>query len=236
MTRGGKWARMAVLSLKNALQLHRDSIHLFRRHSYGSSLSLSVLASEELGKYFIVEDLVWRSDIEGPRSPEDQEAWLRITYDHHAKQGQFGLVGQVALPKAVFERALRGALEGDKQRGLYVGLPRRGKRLELLARISSPRHVRRGATQVQITAVNDFFIVFALGCTAGFLILDIPAAQAVLSLRLARSLRRLWPGMSSAAKRYLGKPQLARLQERAGGLTTLELTRSAMASCRGPRS
>lgn len=203
MARDGKWARMAVLSLRNALQLHRDSIHLFRLRSYGSSLSLSVLASEEIGKYFLVEDLVWRSDIEGPRSPEDQEAWLKLAYNHHAKQGQFAWVGQLALPKAVVDRALRGGLEGDKQRGLYVGLPRRGKRLDLLARISSPRQVGRRAAQLQITAVNDFLIVFAAGCAEGYLILDIPAAEKVLSLRLARSLRRLWPSIGGAARRYV---------------------------------
>jgi AbiV family abortive infection protein len=207
-----KWARMAVLSLQNALQLHRDSIVLFQRRSYGSATSLSVLASEEIGKYFLVEDLVWRSGVEGPRSREDEEAWLKLAYDHHAKQGQFAWIGRRALPKALCERALRGGLEREKQRGLYVGLPRRGKRLNLLGRISTPKHVRRRGAEIQITAVNDFLIVFASGCAEGSLILDIPAAERLLSLRLARSLRLLWPPIGSAAKRYVQRttPELIR--------------------------
>jgi AbiV family abortive infection protein len=105
---------MAFLSFKNALSLHRDSVFLFSRHSYGSALSLSVLAAEEIGKYFLIEDLVWHSSIETPWPLEDQEAWLKLAYNHRTKQGQFATAAEITLPKRVFQRIIGGVLEGHK--------------------------------------------------------------------------------------------------------------------------
>ncbi len=212
MRRHLKFARMAALAFGNALQLHADSVHLFARRSYGSALALSVLATEEIGKYFWVEDLVWHSVTEGPWSPEQQETWLRDTYDHGLKQRQFAWAAKDALPRKIFQRISDGALERDKQRGFYVGLPRRGKDLDLLARVSSPHLISRRAAEAQITSVNDFFVVFAVGCTSKTLGLDIPVVEEMLTLRLARSLLRRWPRMRREAKHYILRlmPELAK--------------------------
>lgn len=206
-----KFARMATLAFENALQLHDDSISLFARRSYGSSLALSVLAAEEIGKYFWVEDLVYHTVSEGPWSPEEQEEWLKRAYDHGVKQRQFASAAEDALPQKIFQRILEGALERDKQRGFYVGLPRRGKGLDLLARVSSPHFTGRRSAEAQITSVNDFFVVFAVGCASETLILDIPAVEEMLTLKLARSLVRRWPRMHREARRYTLRlmPELA---------------------------
>jgi hypothetical protein len=78
-----------------------------------------------------------------------------------------------------------------------VGLPHLGKGLDLRARISSPH------TIAQITTVNDFLIVFAVGCARETLIVDIPAVEKILTLRLARALRHRWPKMSRESRRYV---------------------------------
>ncbi len=212
MRRHLKFARMAALAFENALQLHANSIHLFARRSYGSAMALSILAAEEIGKYFWVEDLVWHSVVEGPWPPEHQETWLKGAYDHGLKQRQFAWAAKDTLPRKIFKRISEGALERDKQRGFYVGLPRRGKDLDLLARVSSPHLISRRFAEAQITSVNDFFVVFAVGCASETLGLDIPVVEEMLTLKLARSLLRRWPRMHREAKHYILRlmPELAR--------------------------
>jgi hypothetical protein len=166
-------------------------------------LALSVLALEELGKYFLVEDLVWRSSVEGPRSEADQHEWLRLAYSHKAKQGHFAWVADGTVARSALRQIAKGRAERDKQRGFYVGLPRRGKRLDLLARVSSPQATGIRAAQGQITVVNDFLLVLAVGCNAESMGLDIPELEELLTLGLARRLHRTWRPMSRPARSYV---------------------------------
>ena len=200
-----KLARMAHLAFHNAVRLHADSIHLFKRRSYGSALALSVLALEELGKYFLVEDLVWHSLVEGSRSEHDQQEWLKLAYSHQAKQGHFAWVADGTVARSAFKRIAKGRAERDKQRGFYVGLPRQGQRLDLLARISSPQSTGVRTAEAQITVVNDFLVVLAAGCISETMVLDIPSVEQMLTLGFARRLHRRWPSMSRPARSYVRK-------------------------------
>ena len=201
----GKLPGMAVAAMNNALFLHRDSIHLYRRSSYGSAVALSVLAAEEIGKCCIVEDVVYNADVNG--WPSDfQEEVLRTTFDHRRKQHEFGKWGEILLTRRLAERIFDGALERDKQRGLYVGLPRRGKKgVDLTSRVSDPYRVGQRSTERQITMVNDVLVCLCVGCSEEIFQFDIDDVHNGLSLKLARELVRRWPWMGGPAKRFVRK-------------------------------
>jgi len=200
--------------MENALDLHSDSIHLFRRGSYGSALTLSVLAAEEIGKCMILEDLVWNSDINGPWTADEQEEWLRMAYDHRVKQSHFGEMAERAVAPKQMGRIFKGLLEHDKQRGVYVGLPRRGKRIDMMARFSSPRDIGRRRAESQITLVSDCLVTMCLGCSAGAYQLDIDDVHDGLTVSLARKLSRMWPHMSVEARRFAREVNPAWLKAR----------------------
>jgi AbiV family abortive infection protein len=194
---------MAVAAMNNALSLHRDSIHLYRRSSYGSAVALSVLAAEEIGKCCIVEDVVYSADING-WPPDVQEKELRKTFDHRAKQHEFGQWGDILLTRRLAERIFAGALEHDKQRGLYVGLRRRGRKgVDTSSRVSDPYHVGQRSTERQITMVNDVLVCLCVGCSEDRFQFDIDDVHDGLSLALARELVRRWPWMGGPAKRFV---------------------------------
>ena len=54
---------MARLSFENALRLHRDSILLYNNKSFISAYLLSVLAQEEIGKAFLLEEHIFQTSI-----------------------------------------------------------------------------------------------------------------------------------------------------------------------------
>ena len=82
----GKVRRVAKASFENAVRLHEDAILLFDEDRIPSALHTSVLSIEELGKYFLYEDVWWHNRT-GPKWDEaDIQKWLRGTYSHTAKQ------------------------------------------------------------------------------------------------------------------------------------------------------
>lgn len=204
MARSSKLPRLATRAMENALDLHADAIHLFRRGSYGSSLALSVLAAEEIGKFCIVDNVVFQSVLNGPWTRDEQAEWLRAMFDHRVKQSQFGGMAEGILPQHVLSRIWSGALELDKQRGVYVGLPRhKQKGVDLQGRLSAPRHVGRAAAERQITMVNDCLVTMCIGCSSGVYEFEVEDVQAGLTGGLARRLNRQWPRMGAEALRFI---------------------------------
>jgi len=199
----GKFPRMAVAAMENALSLHKDSIHLFGRQSFGSALALSVLAAEELGKYRIIEDLLFSSNVTRPWTQAEEQDWLLAAYDHRRKQAAFCGMAEEAIATRTRARIARGALERDKQRGVYVGLPRSGKAIDVGGPISAPRQVSRRAAERQITMVNDCFVTLCIGRWTGEFMLDIDRVYVTLTMRLAGQLIRRWTRMGAQARRFM---------------------------------
>ena len=116
-----KMDRMGVLSFENALRLHEDSILLFKRQRFPSAYALSVLSLEEIGKYFIIEDFVWHSRIDGRYPPEWEQKIVGLTYNHRHKQNRFA--SHVDLPmfaKRAIKDIYDGKVENKKQDSIYV--------------------------------------------------------------------------------------------------------------------
>jgi len=216
--RDRKLSSLAVTAFENGLRLHEDSVLLFEHGSYASALALSVLGLEELGKYFIVEDVVWNADINGPWSPDDKKAWLLAAYDHRRKQSKAAWLADLTAAERVQTLLRGGALEAAKQSGLYVGLPRKGRRdIDLLGRIANPIRVGRRRAAEQITLLSDFLVVYCIGVRAGTLGCDVYDVENRLTLQLARQLRKLWPRMGRKASRYIRHLRPALLQRSSAG-------------------
>ncbi|MDO9542117.1 MAG: AbiV family abortive infection protein [Kiritimatiellia bacterium] len=58
-----KIRRIATRSFENAVRLHEDAVFLFDRRRFPSALHSSILSIEELGKYFMYEDVWWHNSI-----------------------------------------------------------------------------------------------------------------------------------------------------------------------------
>jgi AbiV family abortive infection protein len=197
-----KLCRIAVLAFRNALRLHEDAVFLYRHASYASALGLSALSLEEVGKYSVLEDLVWHGVVEGRMCPDLEEKVIRQTYDHRYKQLKFSQDADLPIATEVALRRLRdGSVERDKQSAFYVGLPRTGKRINIKGRISSPFRVTKRQAERQITLVNDFFVVLTAGTLRDAYTVDIEEMDTVLTSELLNRLRTDWPKMNRTAKR-----------------------------------
>ena len=199
-----KLARMAVLAFRNALRLHEDSIRLYSLGSYASGYALSVIAAEEIGKFILLEHVVWNTQVNGRGTAEEEHAWLSLMLNHRVKQDHFGGHAEYSVIGAPLARRISsGELERRKHRALYVGLPTAKRKINVRGRIISPHTVRRRAAVEQITLVNDFVVAFAAAVVLGDMWTDIEAMKSVLTMRLANRLMRRWPRIGKRAQRYL---------------------------------
>ena len=85
-----KAAKIAALAFLNGIRLHKDSILLFKSHSYPSAYQLSVLAQEEIGKAFVIEDYIFYYHQNNKLLPKEYEKLLESVFtSHQPKQGAF---------------------------------------------------------------------------------------------------------------------------------------------------
>ena len=83
-----KFDRMALLSMQNGIRLHGDSILLFENDRFPSAYALSILAMEEVGKSFLLQEIVFQDDGQEYDAKQMQEL-LKLLYHHRVKQGWF---------------------------------------------------------------------------------------------------------------------------------------------------
>ena len=101
----------------------------------------------------------------------------------------------------------KGELESIKQRSIYAGFSRRGKRIKFDARLTGPsRKGFKGLVTRYITLVNDFLIVLSLGIRKGCYLLDIPEIHDWLAMpEFERHFVDVWPNMTADTKRKARK-------------------------------
>lgn len=201
-----KIRRIAVASFENAVRLHEDAVLLFNKGRIPSALLMSALSIEEIGKYFMFEDVWWHNRTEGIWSIENMQQFLRGGYSHTLKQSWFA--GQVHFSPFVSKPLLKiletGELEKIKQKATYVGMPRKGKNINFDKRRTSPKQTSRHRTEDFITMVNDFIIELAVGIRKGFYSLDIYEIDDWLAEpETERHFLELWPLMREATKKRL---------------------------------
>lgn len=178
-----------------------------------TAFQLSVLAQEEVGKTFRLEEFIFRVRV-GERDPD--ETWGELLADllSHSRK-QFWFTRQEfdrVFPKdsssshvyRLMDDALAGRLERRKQDAALVGLTRdhRGK-VNPRGRIIRPA-VRIGEHHAaeQLTRVSDVLTWLVEGFQRGFLGMDTPGVEECLTRALESELKELWP-TSPALRRTL---------------------------------
>jgi len=196
--------KMAGLSFENGVRLHFDSILLFENKCYPSAYFLSILAIEEVGKAFLLDDFLWHSVCDGRMQKQWEEKFLELIYSHTAKQASFArnLVWPISANK-LFESWYKGELEILKQHSVYVGLERDKGKINLKSRINNPLKVDRLKAQDQITDVNDCLLKLTLGVMKQVYSVDSSCIDNLLSKRLLSKLRGKWPSMGRKTKTRL---------------------------------
>lgn len=197
--------KMAGLSFENGLRLHFDSILLFENKSYSSAYFLSVLAIEEIGKAFLIEDFLWHSLCDGRMEKEWEEKFLERIYFHTAKQGSFARNILPISTNRFFESLYKGELEILKQNSVYVGLARNKRKINLKSRINNPLKIDQLKAQKQITNVNDCLLHFTLGVMKQVCSVDSSCIENLLNKRLLAKLRGKWSLVGSKTKTRLKK-------------------------------
>ena len=200
-----KIQRIATASFKNAVRLHEDAVLLFNRGRIPSALLMSALSMEEIGKYFMFEDVWWHNRIDGIWSIEDMQQFLRGGYSHTSKQSWFAShVDSPFVSKQLIRILQTGELENIKQKATYVGMPRKGKNINFDKHLTSPKQTSRNRTEDFITMVNDYIIELAVGIRKGFYSLDIYEIDDWLAEpETERHFLELWPLMREATKKRL---------------------------------
>jgi AbiV family abortive infection protein len=200
-----KIERIAAASFKNAVRLHEDAILLFKNDRIPSALQMSALSIEEIGKYFMFEDVWWQNRTGGIWSIEDMQQFLRGGYSHTSKQSWFaGHVDSSFVSKQLIRILQTGELENIKQKATYVGMPRKGKNINFDKRLTSPKQTSRRRVEDFITMVNDYIIELAVGTRKGFYSLDISEIYDWLAeLETERHFLELWPLMGKTTKKRL---------------------------------
>lgn len=187
------------------MRLHEDAILLFKNNRIPSALQMSALSIEEIGKYFMYEDVWWHNRTEGTWSIEDIQQFLRGSYSHMSKQNWFtGQVHKPFISKQLMRILERGELENIKQKATYVGMPRKERNINFDKRLTSPKQTSRRLAEDFITMVNDYIIELAVGIRKGYYGLDIPEIEDWLGeLETERHFLELWPLMRKTTKKRL---------------------------------
>ncbi len=198
--------KMAGLSFENGLRLHFDSILLFENKAYPSAYFLCVLAIEEIGKAFLIEDFLWHSLYDGRMEKEWEEKFLERIYFHTAKQSSFAHNFDSPIAANRFFKSLyKGELEILKQNSVYVGLARNKREVNLKSRINNPLRIDQTKAQKQITNVNDCLLEFTLGVIEQVYGVDSSCIENSLNKHLLSKLKGKWSLVGNKTKTRLKK-------------------------------
>jgi AbiV family abortive infection protein len=150
-----KYKRLALESLRNALRLLKDAISLYGIGSYPTAFQLAVLSMEEYAKAKWVDHVYYASITNTglPRDAEDEQPWLRLLYLHPEKQEGFFAREYFEFSPALLAAVRQGDLERRKQAATYVGLPKRGKQVNVNARLSLPTSTTQADARQMISVV-----------------------------------------------------------------------------------
>jgi AbiV family abortive infection protein len=138
---------------QNALRLHFDSVLLAKARSFASAFAISVIASEELGKGFGIEEMSFQAGQMGGLGRIEEKKYLRaLLSDHKLKQAWFVssfLIG-ISISKSVLKRYQN--IQTAKNNAIYVGVKKGNHQ------IVRPFLVSASKAKQQIRTVNDALI------------------------------------------------------------------------------
>ncbi|WP_300213840.1 AbiV family abortive infection protein [Acidovorax sp.] len=149
-----KYKQLALESLRNSLRLLKDAISLYRINSYPTAFQLAVLAMEEYAKAGWVDHVYYSSITNnGLPNAELEQSWLKLLYLHPEKQQAFLSAEYFEFSPALHHAAKHGDLDRRKQNATYVGLPKRGRTIDVNARVSVPTKTTQADAKQLISLV-----------------------------------------------------------------------------------
>ena len=200
---------MCILTFKNAIRLHEDSIILYKEKRYPSAYAISILALEEIGKYQILADFLWHIYVDGrgaKRNETDEIKSLLTIYDHKHKQKIFAREISYHSPKfpASFSRDIQNdRLDILKQNSIYVGLSKTKKEIDIKGKIISPMNISQKQARKRITTINDYFLYLAALILSDGYSMDFDEIEQLLDRNSIIKFQNLWPQMTpSIGKRF----------------------------------
>lgn len=159
-----KYERLAVDALRNSLRLFKDAQLLFAASSWPTAFQLTVLAIEEFSKARWVDHLYYTAITNHGLPGEDlEQESLRLLYFHQTKQQWYLQEGYFDFSPKLHKQVCAGLLDRRKQDATYVGLPKRGKRVDVNARVSVPWDVtQKEAKQLMSLFAGELRLTYKL--------------------------------------------------------------------------
>lgn len=181
---------LAKLSFKNCIRLHNDSILLYRKKSFPSAYFFSIIAIEELGKVFILDDLIYHAKVDG-RHLESELERIKMLYNHQTKQYKFVSDAADKLPKQFIKLVIEKRLDKKKQDSLYVGFPKNIKN-KSNTKINNPLDIKISEARNQISILNENLINLINGIIEDDYIIEIGFDKRIFSKILLKQLKSNW--------------------------------------------
>lgn len=209
-----KFDRLSGYAFENALRYHLDSISCYERQSFATAYQLSIIASEELGKAIMLQEYVWQHEANGWNEGDPQtKKWLESIFTAHTvKHGWFArfandfLNNHPGLKKTspIIRSLFDGIAEENKQKSTYVGLTKKGKKVDLKGKIIVPRLFAKPIkSENQITLNNDFLVVYISGFLRGIYSTDSYSMAQELTLDCLVLLLNSWKSRGRVASKLL---------------------------------
>ncbi len=199
-----KIEKMASLAFINCIRLHKDSIFLFTNGSYPSAFFTSVISLEEFGKVLWLSDVLFhtRGD-EMDRA--GQEMWIESIFSHQRKQGIFAHEFMMELPKPFLKFIRENKIESEKQNSIYVGLVKKGRKINFDGKLTTPFRFDEKKAKRQITLLNDALLIRILGTIKGVFGIDSEEVEELMTRDLFMDLRSSWEHISPTTKKKIIK-------------------------------
>jgi AbiV family abortive infection protein len=157
-----KFSKLQYSTFKNVLSLQNDALLIYKAKSFGTALFMSVIAQEELGKVFIIDDLIYHNRY-GEVSVDDVNKYYfgeKAFFNHKIKQIEsYSMKSPFGTKKEqkFIEYVISGKLEKLKQESLYVGLINKSYK----GRILTPKNVTKLKAKDHLNFVNNLLIEIA---------------------------------------------------------------------------
>lgn len=150
-----KFSRLQYITFKNVLRLLFDSNILFQRKSYPSAFALAILAQEELGKVFIVDDIIYHDNLR--ELDKESLSWYIKDFHYHSTKQWRAISFRYEHSKRglkLHRRIFNKEIESMKQSALYVGLTNK----DVKGKITSPLNITKNKTIKQIHFITEVIV------------------------------------------------------------------------------
>jgi AbiV family abortive infection protein len=206
---------MAFLALRNAIRLHFDSVLLFKKNSFASSLHIAILALEELGKAQELNHYYWSSKVNsGLLPPKYEEKYLKLYYSHQWKQGAAIKRNMFNYSPTFISLIDEKKLERKKQNSVYVGLPLKKGKIDYTSRIKTPFSIKQSEPKKIISINNDILLEMCFYNLAQDGFFDVDGMDNLINKKLQNKLKRNWTYKSGIKSRKWEKVWSDKLSEK----------------------